>query len=148
MGWTSSRSIARFRWRAPYLESVPSFSRNSRAMSVTVHVKRRFRGGRFQPPVDQIQLDVQNPAQLLVAERLEHNDSVQAVDKLRRELAAGRGDADTDIAGLRSSWKSASPAWGSESPACGELNGAHFRGAQIAGQEDHRRREIHLAVVA
>src|SRR5947209_8608213 len=35
-GWITRRSMARFRWRAPYLKSVPSVNKNSRAHSVTL----------------------------------------------------------------------------------------------------------------
>src|SRR3984957_4871687 len=39
-GYTTCRSIARFKCRAPYFKSVPSFSRNSRAGCVTLNKNR------------------------------------------------------------------------------------------------------------
>ncbi len=89
IGCTSSRSMARLRGRAPYLKSVPSISKNSLALSGDMNHERLAGGSRLDSLLHHLKLNVNDPAQLLLAQRFEDDDFVQAVDELRRELPAG-----------------------------------------------------------
>src|SRR5258706_3736664 len=95
-----------------------------------------------------VKLNVHNPPQLLGAERLENDDLVQAVHELGRELSTRRLYADTrhlcvafliETSVVRRGIVEAQPR---------TAQGTHFAGAEIAGQDNHRRRKIDLAVVA
>src|SRR5713101_3315701 len=85
-GCTSRRSIARFKCRAPYLESVPSKRKNSLAVSVTLTRNAFVCGSSLDTLLHHLKLDINNPAQFLSTERFENYDVVQTVNKLRREL--------------------------------------------------------------
>src|SRR5258708_8386632 len=51
-------------------------------------------GSGLNAPLHRIQFNVDNSAQLLIAQRLKHYDLVQTVDELRCKLSTGRRDTD------------------------------------------------------
>src|SRR5712691_4586346 len=51
-------------------------------------------GSGLNAPLHRIQLNVDNSAQLIIAQRLKHYDLVQTVDELRGKLSTGRRDTD------------------------------------------------------
>ena len=89
-GCTRRRSMARFRWRAPYFRSVPSRSRNSRRRLGQREHERRPAGRAEDALLHDVQFDRQDLAQLGFAQRPEHHHLVDAVHELRRELAPRR----------------------------------------------------------
>src|ERR1043166_8450243 len=94
------------------------------------------------------QLDVYDPAQFFLAQRLKHHDLIQAVHEFRCELSSGSLDAGacepdaelrfwTDVF-TRGVMKS--------QPRFNES--AHLGRAEVAGHENYRTRKIHAAIIA
>ena len=79
--------MARFRCRAPYFRSVPSFNKKSRASSVVLKTNDfsgevlKIRCWTMFNSMSRIFL------QLVGAERLERDDLIETIDELGRELA-------------------------------------------------------------
>ncbi len=91
IGCTRPRSMARFRWRAPYFMSVPSRSRKSFASGG--QAERRTESSLAELKIrccSDVQFDGQNPVQFVGAEGPEHHGLIDPVHELGGELAARR----------------------------------------------------------
>src|SRR6266478_7300043 len=107
--------------------------------------ERLARGSGLDTLLHHLKLNINDPAQFLVAQRFEDYDLVQTVDELRRELSAGGLNSGARDSGAEP--HRAIVARGTAKSQPWSNQGTHFCRAEITGQEDHRRREVHLAVI-